>query len=62
MLKSIIDLKNIIFDKKIRKNTEKIYLNERKMQRIRTKLQKMYKEENIIKNLDKQYVKLYVKD
>ena len=62
MLKSIIDLKNIIFDKKIRKNTEKIYLNERTMQRIRTKLQKMYKEENIIKNLDKQYVKLYVKD
>ena len=62
MLKSITDLKNIIIDKKIRKNTQKIYLNQRKIQRVRTKLQKMYKEENIIKNLDKQYVKLYLKE
>ncbi len=62
MINSINEIKNIIFEKRIRKKTQKMYLNDRKIQRIRTKLQKMYNEENIIKNLDKQYIKLYVKE
>ena len=53
-------LKLLFLKKKIRKKSEKIYLNDNIIQRIKPKLQKMCFQENLIKRLDKNYIKLLV--
>jgi hypothetical protein len=57
---SVKDIKDIISSKNIRKKSEKIYLNEQIIQRIKPKLQKMFKEEKLLKTMDKKYIRLYV--
>ena len=61
-LNQINDIKSTFTDNNIRKNTEKIYLNEKKINKIKSKLQKLYKEENIIKKMDKQYIRLFLNE
>ena len=61
-LNQINDIKSTFTDNNIRKNTEKIYLNEKKINEIKSKLQKLYKEENIIKKMDKQYIRLFLNE
>ena len=59
-LNNINEIQTIISQKKIRKKSEKIYLNDNIIQRIKPKLQKMCFQESLIKKLDKNYIKLLV--
>ena len=59
-LNNINEIQSIIAEKKIRKKSEKIYLNEKIIKRIKPKLQRMFNQENIIKKMDKHYIKLFV--
>ena len=59
-LNNINEIQNIIAEKKIRKKSEKIYLNEKIIKRIKPKLQRMFNQENLIKKMDKHYIKLFV--
>ena len=61
-LNGINDIKGIIKRNKIYNKSEIIYLHEHIIQRIKPKLKKMLNEEKLLRNIDKNYVKVFLND
>lgn len=62
LLNNVIKIKDIIKKGKIKEKSEKIYLNNSLIQRIKPKLQKMIDTDRTIQNFEKDYIKSLISD
>ena len=62
LLNNVIKIKDIIKKGKIKEKSEKIYLNNTLIQRIKPKLQKMTDTDRKIQNFEKDYIKSLISD
>ena len=60
LLTNVGKIKDIIHKGKIHQKTEKIYLRNAVIQRVKPKLKKMIENEKIINNFEKDYVKTFI--